>query len=306
MNILGIDVGSTVAKFALIDHNSNVVFLCSKKINGDPVKCVHYMLERYKKELIYDEVAITGSSRNLIAQEINATLTKTEILAHICGVLYYYPNAKTIIEIGGQDSKYIAVENGIVSDFRMNAVCAAGTGAFIESQAYKFGVTINEMDEIAITSNNHIELKAKCGILLESAIINLQRTGVNKDDIMHSVFLSLANNYYNTLCNDIDVGDEIVFIGGVAKIKTMRKCFEKIFSRQIIVPENCEYMGAIGIALLLKNEYDCNSKFLSSDIEYKQCNRCINRCFLNVLKTETGYYLSGGLCDKRFHVKDLN
>lgn len=308
MSILGIDVGSTVAKFAIIRENFHIDYLYSLRIYGDPIKCVKLAIQSHEQLQNYKKCAITGSSRNLVAQYLNATITKPEILAHIYGVLHFVPSAKTIIEIGGQDSKLILVKKGIISDFKINSVCAAGTGSFIESQANRFGLSVEQMDDLAMSSESPVELHTKCGIFLESAAISLQKNGTKREDIAMTIFSALAQNYVTTLCNNLSIEDDVVFVGGVAKLKSMKKSFEQILSKKIICPDNCNFMGAIGVAFILLDELrnnqdvvvNCNNRFF----DIKQCNGCMNRCLLNVVNTENGQMLSGGLCDKKIHLMD--
>lgn len=302
MSVLGIDIGSTVAKFAVIGQAHSVEQLYSFRVHGDPIECIKFAIQTHESLQGHEQIAVTGSSRNLVAQYLDAKITKPEILAHIYGVLDFIPTAKTIIEIGGQDSKLIFVNKGVISDFKMNSICAAGTGAFIEAQATRLGMSIEQMDALAMESDNPLTLNTKCAIFLESAVINLQKNGVKKKDIVMTIFNALANNYVTTLCKNLLIKDDVVFIGGVAKLQAMKKSFETILSKKIICPLNCDYMGAIGVAFLLQDEfiYDSNEKI--PDIT--QCKGCINRCLLNIVTTESGIIYSGGLCDKN-HIERI-
>ena len=250
----------------------------------------------------YSSVAVTGSSRSLIASYLNADLSKPEILAHVYGVWSYDIQPDLLIEIGGQDSKLILLKKNIISNFRMNSNCAAGTGAFIESQARRYGVSVEEMDEIAQKSDTYVQLNAKCVTFLESALIDLQRRGASKNSLYMAVFNSLCKNYMSSLCQDINIDSykNIAFIGGVAKISSMKLCFERLLKKEIFVPANCEYMGAVGaVQLLLKKNSTSSEKTGNGNIMIKQCTGCENRCLLNETTLNNGKQIfTGGLCGK--------
>lgn len=306
MKALGIDVGSTIAKFAVLDLNSNVQQLFSYRVNGDPVGCV---AEAYASNDILKEcdvVGVTGSSRNLIAEHINAYLTKPEILAHVYGVWSQNIVPDMIIEIGGQDSKLILLKDNVIVNFRMNSNCAAGTGAFIESQARRCGISVTDMDSVACNNPSSLRLNAKCATFLESALIDLQRKGVAKKDSYMAIFHSLSKNYVSSLCQDVDFNKyrSIAFIGGVAKFKAMKQCLEEEICKQIFVPDNCEYMGAIGMARLVADrskvdQDETNDANKSNMLNIIQCQECKNRCLLSgVMLADGSVFYEGGLCGK--------
>lgn len=303
MKTLGIDVGSTMAKFALYDSDSGDLKLASYRVNGDPVDCVKNVFKDTKDFQDYSYMAVTGSSRYLIAEQFNAILTKPEILAQVYGIWSQELSPDLIIEIGGQDSKLILLKNNTICNFRMNSNCAAGTGAFIESQARRYGITVEELDALAQVSKSNIQLNAKCATFLESSLIDLQRKGTPKNDVYMSVFAALCQNYLASMSSDIDwnLYPNIVFVGGVAKLHSMRSNFEKLLGRQILVPEKCEYMGAIGMIELLRANINEQPKKEPNTLgpEAKQCHDCPNGCVLSKVVSDDGSDIYvGGLCNK--------
>lgn len=300
MEVLGIDVGSTVAKFAILDgEDYTIKALFSSRLYGDPIKCVKDVFKN--NELISENMhmAVTGSSRNLIGDIYKVELTKPEIVAHIYGINSYLDKNDVVFEIGGQDSKIIMLHNKVVSNFRMNSNCAAGTGAFIESQARRFGLTVQELDELGMESKEYIDLNAKCATFLESSLINLQRNGKSKEILSATIFNAIANNYIASMSQGInfDEYDNIYFIGGVAKLKSMRQAFERLLKREVIVPDNCEYMGAIGAATFLIKRKD-NIKDNNENIKVDQCKGCHNRCILKGIEVNGKVVYVGGLCGR--------
>ena len=243
MNILGVDVGSTMAKFVLIDKEKNICKQVMRKIQGNPKKCIEeifYETSEFQNDVY---IAVTGSSRAIIGEYLKANLIKSEILAHMYGVMQIEPAADLIFEIGGQDSKCIHINKGVISNFKMNSNCAAGTGAFIEAQARRLGLTLEELDSIALSAGNPRILNSKCAVFLESALINLQRNGVSGEDMAMTIFDSLARNYISSFGQNgiFEKAQKIVFVGGAAKFKAMKTAFEKNLNKEIVVLENCEY-----------------------------------------------------------------
>lgn len=297
MKIVGVDAGSTMLKFAVFDEN-NIESLKSYRIAGDPICATNNMLNELKSNDFY--FGVTGSSRKLVGDYLGAMIIKPEIIAHLRGVKLPHEGKSLVFEIGGQDSKLLVIENGKIQNFKMNSNCAAGTGSFIEAQSRRFNMSVEEFDMLAISSfEKSREINTKCATFLESALINLQRQGVSKDVIALTVFHSLARNYVDTMCNDIciDEYENIYFVGGVAKIKYMKKIFEKMLNKNIIVPENCEYTGAMGMGKILRT-FLKNAKKEIHKVEKIQCEDCDNRCVLKKVVANEYIKYEGCLCGK--------
>ena len=196
---LGVDIGSISTKGVMIDKNYQII--TSKYIwtEGNPVLAVKKLIEELKKNLPSDYVikgiGTTGSARKLIGLMLDANVVKNEITAHAIGTLNFYPNVKTILEIGGQDSKIIMLNNGIITDYAMNTLCAAGTGSFLSSQAKRLGVDIEEFGNIAIKSKNPVKIAARCTVFAESDLIHKANSGYSKEDIIAGLCRSIVLNY---------------------------------------------------------------------------------------------------------------
>ena len=295
MNFAAVDRGGEITKLEIPAEWAKLS--CKTDFVLEPLKGAPEFINKIMRPM----TAVTGSSRNLIGDNYGAELIKPEIIAHVYGVKGILGTNDLIFEIGGQDSKLIMLHDKVISNFRMNSNCAAGTGSFIEAQARRFGLSLQEMDELAQMSDEYVELNAKCATFLESSLINLQRNGTEKKQLAATIFNSLAKNYLASMCQDIRLEEyqNIVFIGGVAKLYSMKKSFERITGRNIIVPPYCEYMGAIGMALMLIGRK--NSKMtLGDDLGVKviQCKDCLNRCMLNGIMVEKSMVYVGGLCGK--------
>lgn len=283
---LGVDIGSISTKGVIIDSDNNI--LLSKYIwtEGNPIKAVKEIIKYFKNNINNDikivGVGTTGSARRLIGSILNASIIKNEITAHAIGTLSKYPDIKTIIEIGGQDSKIILIENGIVIDYAMNSLCAAGTGAFLSSQAKRLGIDVNNFGEIALTSNNPTPIAARCTVFAESDLVHKAQMGYNKNDIIAGLCKSVALNYLNNVAKGKNIATPIIFQGGVSKNIGVVKAFEDILNTKIITDKNGHLMGALGVAILSKSRPEIDFNFDIDNYEYnttsKFCGKCPNNC----------------------------
>lgn len=283
---LGVDIGSISTKGVIIDSDNNI--LLSKYIwtEGNPIKAVKEIIKYFKDNISNDikivGVGTTGSARRLIGSILNASIIKNEITAHAIGTLSKYPDIKTIIEIGGQDSKIILIENGIVIDYAMNSLCAAGTGAFLSSQAKRLGIDVNNFGEIALTSNNPTPIAARCTVFAESDLVHKAQMGYNKNDIIAGLCKSVALNYLNNVAKGKNIATPIIFQGGVSKNIGVVKAFEDILNTKIITDKNGHLMGALGVAILSKSKPEIDFNFDIDNYEYnttsKFCGKCPNNC----------------------------
>ena len=284
---LGIDIGSISTKGVIIDENNNIITSNYIWTEGNPISAVKKLVSNLKskldKKIIIKGIGTTGSARKLIGLLMDANVIKNEITAHAVGTLNYYPDCKTILEIGGQDSKIILINNGIITDYAMNTLCAAGTGAFLSSQAKRLGINIEKFGELALTSNNPVKIAARCTVFAESDLVHKAQIGYRKEDIIAGLTKSIVLNYLNNLAKGKKIKSPIVFQGGVSKNVGVVKYFKEILNEDIIVDKNSHLMGAIGIAILSKKNnqnkiYDLNIKNIKFETKGIECNRCSNNC----------------------------
>ncbi|MCD6094802.1 2-hydroxyglutaryl-CoA dehydratase [bacterium] len=286
---LGIDVGSISTNFVLIDEKANVLFSLYIRTEGDPIKAVKKGLkllrEKMPKGAEIKGVGATGSARQLVGVITGADLVKNEITAHAKGASFFVPDVRTVIEIGGQDSKVIILENGVVVDFAMNLICAAGTGSFLDNQAQRLKIPIEKFGELALKSKNPTTISSRCTVFAESDMIHKQQIGHKIEDIVAGLCQGLARNFLSNVARGKNIKPPIVFQGGVSENVGMRKAFEEELGEKIIVPKYNKVMGAFGVALLVKENSPKKTKFLGFDVADKdikctsfQCNGCPNRC----------------------------
>lgn len=286
---LGIDVGSLTCKFVLINEKGEIIFSSYFRTEGSPIQAVQKGLKELSSEISQDieitGVGTTGSARYLAGVITGADLIKNEITAHARGTTFFIPDVKTIIEIGGQDSKVIILENGVAVDFAMNLLCAAGTGSFLDAQAFRLDVPIEHFGELALKSKSPTAIGSRCTIFAESDMIHKQQIGHKIEDIVAGLCKGLARNFLSNVAKGKNIKPPIVFLGGVSENVGMRKAFGEELSQKIIIPEYNTVMGAFGVALLVKNLDLQKSKFLGFGISDRSigctsftCHGCPNQC----------------------------
>ena len=305
---LGIDIGSISTKGVIIDENNKILKSDYIETNGNPINAVKRLIESLKKNLdkkvVIKGIGTTGSARKLIGLLLDANIVKNEITAHAVGTLNFYPDCKTILEIGGQDSKIIMLDNGIITDYSMNTLCAAGTGAFLSSQAKRIGVDIKDFGSLAIKSKNPVKIAARCTVFAESDLIHKAQVGYKIEDIIAGLSKSIVLNYLNNLAKGKKIKSPIVFQGGVSKNVGVVKYFKEILNEDIIVDPNSHLMGAIGIAILSKQNsnnktFDLNIKDIKFETKGMECNRCSNNCeILKIYKDSKLIDAWGSKCNR--------
>lgn len=290
---LGIDIGSISTKGIIIDENNNILSSSYLWTKGNPIAAVKNVLTELKSQIKDKKIKIvsvgtTGSARKLIGTILNATIIKNEITAHAIGTLSKYPDIRTIIEIGGQDSKIILIRDGIVIDYAMNTLCAAGTGAFLTSQAKRLDIPIEDFGKIALTSTNPALIAARCTVFAESDLVHKAQLGYEKKDIVAGLCRSIALNYLNNVAKGKKIEGPIIFQGGVSKNIGVKKAFEDILKTNVITDDNGHLMGALGVAILSKKEKEIDFSFNIIDNIFKteshNCQGCPNNCEIITVK----------------------
>lgn len=311
---LGVDIGSISTKGVVIDGNNNIIASKYLWTEGGPIEATKKVISSLKKELseknifpdIYG-VGTTGSARNLVGSILNANLIKNEITAHAIGTLSRYPDARTILEIGGQDSKLIIIRNGVVVDYAMNTLCAAGTGAFLSSQAKRLGIKIEDLGKIALASKTPTKIAARCTVFAESDLVHKAQIGHSKEDIVAGICDAVVINYLNNLAKGKIIEDKVIFQGGVSKNIGVVEAFKRNLNKEIYVDKDSHLMGALGVAILSKNVNKNGGKldfnFDIQDIQFKtigvECNGCANNCeIVNIYRDGVLIDKLGGRCDK--------
>jgi predicted CoA-substrate-specific enzyme activase len=294
---LGVDVGSVSTNIAILDTAGTVSDTVYLRTQGRPIAAIQQALRQIKDRHPAIEVAgvgTTGSGRHLAGVVLGADSVKNEITAHAVAAMHILPDVRTVIEIGGQDSKIIIIRNGVVTDFAMNTVCAAGTGSFLDQQAARLGIPIEDFGRRALAAASPVRVAGRCAVFAESDMIHKQQAGHRLDDILGGLCQALVRNYLNNVGKGKPIDGPVVFQGGVAANAGMRRAFEEALGLPVVVPPHHGVMGAIGAALLAQERADGRpSGFRGFDlVDYPfstasfECDGCPNTCEVVEIKLE--------------------
>jgi predicted CoA-substrate-specific enzyme activase len=308
---LGIDVGSISTNLVVIDENKRVLSKRYLMTAGRPIEAIRQGLQEVGQEVgpfvEIEGVGTTGSGRYLTGDFVGADIIRNEITAQATAAADVDPSVDTIFEIGGQDSKYISLDNGAIVDFEMNKVCAAGTGSFLEEQAEKLGLSIKkEFGESALSAKAPVSLGERCTVFMESDLVHHQQKGAARDNLVAGLCHSIVLNYLNKVVGARRIGNNIFFQGGTAFNKGVVAAFEKVTGKTITVPAHNEVMGAIGCAILAMENKRAKSSFKGWDLSHRpyeltsfECKDCANQCEIRkvVIQGEKPLFY-GSRCEK--------
>ncbi len=313
---LGVDVGSVTTKLVALADDYKVLASLYLRTRGRPIEVVQQGLSELSRRLTglngrVDVVGVgtTGSGRYLAGVVVGADVIKNEITAHAVATSHFVPGVQTIIEIGGQDSKIIILRDGVAVDFGMNTVCAAGTGAFLDQQAARLNLAIEDVGPLALQSKTPVRIAGRCTVFAESDMIHKQQMGHKAEDILYGLCQAMARNYLNNVGLGKDIQDSVAFQGGVAFNQGMIRAFEDALGKQIHVPPHHEVMGAIGAAMLAREEIARSSLptrfkgFAVGEMSYRttsfECRFCSNHC--EIVQVSVNKHVVarwGGRCDR--------
>jgi predicted CoA-substrate-specific enzyme activase len=309
---LGIDVGSLTTKFAVLDGADELIASLYLPTGGRPLEALQQGLRRVTTELPEGVdvrgAAATGSARHLAGAIAGADLVKNEITCQAVAAVHYVPDVRTVIEIGGQDSKLIIIRDGMVEDFRMNTVCAAGTGSFLDHQAARLNMSIEELSRRALAGRGRVRISGRCTVFAESDMVHQQQMGHGVDDIIYGLCRALVHNYLSDVAAGKEIRPPVVFQGGVAFNQGIVRALREELGVDIIVPARHEVMGAIGAALLVHEAVDAGQGggrfkgFGVGDAAYRtesfECRACPTGCEV-VRVSEDGRVVAGwgGQCE---------
>lgn len=289
---LGIDVGSVSTNIVVLDKKNRVIEGLYLRTQGKPVETIKYGLQKLASSLPRDisiyGAGTTGSGRHLAGVIIGADVVKNEITAHAVAASSILPGVQTVMEIGGQDSKIIILREGVVTDFAMNTVCAAGTGSFLDQQASRLNIDITEFGKLALQSSHPVRIAGRCTVFAESDMIHKQQMGHNLADIINGLCEALVRNYLNNVGKGKEIIPPVMFQGGVAANAGIKAAFEKALGMPVVVPKHHHIMGAIGAAQLAREDIEQTKRttrfkgFHITSLDYKtrsfECDGCPNAC----------------------------
>ncbi len=307
---LGIDVGSVSTKLVALDREGHLLAKTYALHHGKPLESVKQGLLKLREKLPSRVkvlgVGTTGSGRYLVGDFVGADVIRNEITAQAKAAAFLDPEVDTIIEIGGQDSKFIRLEKGTIVDFTMNKACAAGTGSFLEEQSVRLNVPIEEFGTYALKSEAPLEMGERCTVFMQSDLLHYQQQGLPKEDLIAGLCYAIVHNYLNKVVEGRKIGDKIFYQGATAFNAGIVAAFEKVLKKPILVPPHHEVTGALGVALLAREETQGASRFRGFDlsqVKYAistfECKACPNRCEIRKVSIEGNPpYFYGGRCER--------
>jgi predicted CoA-substrate-specific enzyme activase len=312
---LGLDIGSLSTNVVLIDNENRVIARRYLPTASKPLEAIRKGMSEIYEEIghrvVVKGAGTTGSGRYLTGDFIGADLIRNEITAQATAAIAFDPEVDTIFEIGGQDSKYISIDKGVVVDFEMNKVCAAGTGSFLQEQAEKLDINIiEEFGDMALGADRPAGLGDRCTVFMESDLNAFQQKGVEKENLVGGLAYSIVHNYIQKVVRKKRVGDHILFQGGVTNNRAVVAAFEKVTGKKIFIPPHFDVTGAIGAAMLARDhvkENNLETRFKGFDIskipytvDKFTCKACSNQCEIRRVRIEGEkkplFY--GGRCEK--------
>ncbi len=293
---LGADVGSVSTKLVLTDMDNTIINKVYLKTEGSPMNSLQKGYEALLGDARNVEICgagATGSGRQIAAAMLKTDAVKNEITAHGTAALFADKTVRTILEIGGQDSKIIFIKDGVIADFNMNTVCAAGTGSFLDRQANRLGIPVCEIGSLAERSENPVRIAGKCAVFAESDMIHRQQEGCKTEDILAGLCDALVRGYLNNLTSGKIIESPILFQGGVAANTGIKLAFERALNLPVTVPEHFDVMGAWGAAILARRAVERSGKTAFRGIDLKRdrwemssapCTGCANCCTIISMK----------------------
>ena len=290
MHYLGVDVGSVSTNLVLLDEEMKVEEKIYIRTKGSPILAVQkgfaILYDKYR-DIEIGAVGTTGSGRHIAATIVGADAVKNEITAHGVAALDIDRDVSTIFEIGGQASQIIILRNGVVTDFAMNTVCAAGTGSFLDRQAERLEIPIEEFGNYALRAKSPVRIAGRCAVFAESDMIHKQQLGYDRANIIKGLCDALVRNYLNNIGKGKEITPKVFFQGGVAANIGIKASFEETLGFEVFVPENYNVMGSIGVAIIAKEIVEETGKtkfkgFQLADSDFNstsfECTGCPNRC----------------------------
>ena len=317
---LGIDIGSVSTNVVAMDASGALIQDIYLRTAGRPIEAVQQGLSEVQREwgrrLAIQGVGTTGSGRELIAELVGADVVNDEITAHKTGALQISSTlggepVDTIFEIGGQDSKFISIENGVVVDFAMNEACAAGTGSFLEEQAEKLGINIKgEFARLALSAAAPTRLGERCTVFMERDVTGWMHKGEAAPNIVAGLAYSIALNYLNRVVRGRRIGKVVYFQGGTAYNDSVAAAFASLLGKKITVPPYNGVIGAIGMALIARQWREATggaSRFRGYDLSQLSmasrdfvCRACSNLCDIKEFTIEGQKSYWGDKCSDKF------
>lgn len=320
---LGIDAGSTTIKAVLIDSQDRILHSSYNDHNGDPVAAAIKIVQRFRRDLppsvTIGRSCATGYGEGLVTAALGIDEGIVETMAHFRAARTLAPEVTSVVDIGGQDMKYLRIRDGAVEDIVVNEACSAGCGSFLQTSAAALGTDLNSFCSLAIQSPAPVDLGSRCTVFMNSSVKQAQKDGAQVGDIAAGLSYSVVRNALHKvirLVNPDQLGDVVVVQGGTFLNDAVLRAFELLTGRDVVRPDIAGLMGAYGAALMARSGYvehgpgrlrsSAELAALTMETELKVCGLCQNQC-RTTISTFSGSdrHVSGNRCERGAR-KDAN
>ena len=312
---LGLDIGSTTSKAALIDDQGNLLYACYQNNAGKPLETATGMLRSIYSILgpgaIIASSAVTGYGESLIKAAFSCDHGVVETVAHFTGAKYFLPDVEMILDIGGQDMKCIKIRGGVIDSVLLNEACSSGCGSFIETFAKSLNMSVREFADQGVGAKSPVDLGSRCTVFMNSKVRQAQKEGIPVGDISAGLCYSVIKNalFKVIKVKENELGDRIIVQGGTFLNDAVLRSFEKLVDRQVVRPDIAGLMGAFGAALYAQYAWKKGDRSsligreklagFHCETSIARCGKCENRCLLTVSRFENGQnHVTGNRCEK--------
>ena len=317
---IGIDAGSTTTKLVVTDSEDKLLYSLYRSNEGNPLQSVIGMLKDLYKVIPESAIirysGVTGYGEKLIQTALSVDLNEIETIAHYTAAQRFMPEVSSIVDIGGQDMKYIKIKDGTINNIMLNEACSSGCGSFIETFAKSLNLSIEDFVKEALNSRAPVDLGSRCTVFMNSKIKQAQKEGASVGDISAGLSYSVIKNAIQKVMKVRDVnslGNHIVVQGGTFYNDAVLRSFELISGKNVVRPDIAGLMGAYGVAILARKQFEANLDMeytshitkaeeldnLKIQTSHIRCNGCENHCLLTINKFNNGQkHISGNRCEK--------
>ena len=312
---LGVDAGSTTTKLALIGQDGELLFSYYSNNYGNPVKAVMDGMEELKKQIPPEAEIVrscsTGYGETLMQTAFGIDEGEVETVAHCTAAAFFEPRVDCVLDIGGQDMKYIKLRNSTVDTVILNEACSSGCGSFIENFANSLGYSAENFANLALFAENPVDLGTRCTVFMNSNVKQAQKEGASVQDISAGLAYSVIKNALFKvikLTDAKDMGKHIVVQGGTFYNQAVLRAFEYITGATVICPDISGIMGAFGAALIAKNRYKGQKtnmvplneiRNITYEVSIQRCGGCSNHCMLTIDQFSNGQrHVTGNRCER--------
>ncbi|MDR2636107.1 MAG: acyl-CoA dehydratase activase-related protein, partial [Campylobacteraceae bacterium] len=313
---LGLDCGSTTTKAVLVGNNNEILYEFYASNEGDPLRIVKKLLEelylKLPEKVKIVSSCVTGYGEALIKEAYKIDTSEVETIAHYKAASFFMKDVDCIVDIGGQDMKYVRIKDGAIDSILLNEACSSGCGSFIETFAHSVKMSVNDFAKEALSSKAPCDLGSRCTVFMNSSVKQAQREGGSIADISAGLSYAVIKNALIKvikLKNPEDLGKRIIVQGGTFYNNSVLRAFELISKREVIRPDIAGLMGAFGAGLLAKERYQGvnHSTLLRGEalsnfgVQHTmlRCHACSNSCAMTLNRFSDGRKLiTGNRCER--------